>query len=193
MAAASLPSPEDAARLLAGIAPSGGGANPKTGPGGEAPSGPNAAQVPTPEPEPEPIGPKDLDAMMVMIDAARDIGLKLDVERCFRPVSMKPGAIVFEPTENAPSNLGGRIAAFLQEQTGERWLVDSKPNTKGGETIAERRARQHEERMDAIRRDPAMIKALTLFPGAEIITVDDAPELPTSEDDDNAARQENSR
>ena len=131
---------------------------------------------------------------MEMIDAARDIGLKLDVERCFRPVSMKPGAIVFEPTENAPSNLGGRIAAFLQEQTGERWLVDSKPNTKGGETIAERRARQHEERMDAIRRDPAMIKALTLFPGAEIITVDEAPALPTSDDDDqDTARQENSR
>jgi DNA polymerase-3 subunit gamma/tau len=192
MAAASLPSPEDAARLLAGIAPSGGGANPKTGPGGEAPSGPNAAHAP--EPEPEPVGPKDLDAMMEMIDAARDIGLKLDVERCFRPVSMKPGAIVFEPTENAPSNLGGRIAAFLQEQTGERWLVDSKPNTKGGETIAERRARQHEERMDAIRRDPAMIKALTLFPGAEIITVDEAPALPTSDDDDqDTARQENSR
>lgn len=194
MAAASLPSPEDAARLLAGIPPSGGGANPKTGPGGEAPSGPHAAHTPTPEPEPEPVGPKDLDALMVMIDAARDIGLKLDVERCFRPVSMKPGAIVFEPTENAPSNLGGRIAAFLQEQTGERWLVDSKPKSKGGETIAERRAREHEERMDAIRRDPAMIKALTLFPGAEILTVDEAPTLPTSEDDDqDTARQENSR
>ena len=42
--------------------------------------------------------------------------------------------------------------------------------------------------------DGAMIKALTLFPGAEIITVDEAPALPTSDDDDqDTARQENSR
>ena len=192
MAAASLPSPEDAARLLAGVAaPSGGGANPSTGPGG-APSGPHATYAAPPEPEFH--GPKDLDALIALVDEARDIGLKLDIERCFRPVSIKPGAIVFEPTENAPSNLGGRIAAFLQEQTGERWLVDSKPKSKGGETIAERRAREHEERMDAIRRDPAMVKALTLFPGAEILTVDEAAPLPTSEDeDDTTARQENSR
>ena len=192
MAAASLPSPEDAARLLAGVAaPSGGGANPSTGPGG-APSGPHATYAAPPEPEFH--GPKDLDALIALVDEARDIGLKLDIERCFRPVSIKPGAIVFEPTENAPSNLGGRIAAFLQEQTGERWLVDSKPKSKGGETIAERRERQHEERMDAVRRDPAMVKALTLFPGAEILTVDDAAPLPTSEDeDDTTARQENSR
>ena len=190
MAAASLPSPEDAARLLAGVAPSGGGANPSTGPGG-APSGPQASYV---APEPEFHGPKDLDALIALVDEARDIGLKLDIERCFRPVSIKPGAIVFEPTQNAPSNLGGRIAAFLQEQTGERWLVDSKPKSKGGETIAERRERQHEERMDAVRRDPAMVKALTLFPGAEILTVDDAAPLPTSEDeDDTTARQETSR
>jgi DNA polymerase-3 subunit gamma/tau len=190
MAAASLPSPEDAARLLAGVAPSGGGANPSTGPGG-APSGPQASAV---APEPEFHGPKDLDALIALVDEARDIGLKLDIERCFRPVSIKPGAIVFEPTQNAPNNLGGRIAAFLQEQTGERWLVDSKPKSKGGETIAERRERQHEERMDAVRRDPAMVKALTLFPGAEILTVDDAAPLPTSEDeDDTTARQETSR
>ena len=190
MAAASLPSPEDAARLLAGVAPSGGGANPSTGPGG-APSGPQASYV---APEPDFHGPKDLDALIALVDEARDIGLKLDIERCFRPVSIKPGAIVFEPTQNAPSNLGGRIAAFLQEQTGERWLVDSKPKSKGGETIAERRERQHEERMDAVRRDPAMVKALTLFPGAEILTVDDAAPLPTSEDeDDTTARQETSR
>lgn len=196
MAAASLPSPEDAARLLAGIAPSGGGANPSSGPGG-APSGPQASYAaPQPEPEPEFHGPKDLDALISMVDEARDIGLKLDIERCFRPVTIKPGAIVFEPTETAPSNLGGRIAAFLQEQTGERWLVDSKPKSKGGETIAERREREHEERMDAIRRDSSMIKALTLFPGAEILTVDDPAPLPTSEaedDDTNAARQETSR
>ena len=190
MAAASLPSPEDAARLLAGVAPSGGGANPSTGPGG-APSGPQASYV---APEPDFHGPKDLDALIALVDEARDIGLKLDIERCFRPVSIKPGAIVFEPTQNAPNNLGGRIAAFLQEQTGERWLVDSKPKSKGGETIAERRERQHEERMDAVRRDPAMVKALTLFPGAEILTVDDAAPLPTSEDeDDTTARQETSR
>ena len=39
-----------------------------------------------------------------------------------------------------------------------------------------------------------MVKALTLFPGAEILTVDDAAPLPTSEDeDDTTARQETSR
>jgi DNA polymerase-3 subunit gamma/tau len=40
---------------------------------------------------------------------ARDITLKLDVERFIRPISFRPGAIEYEPAPGAPANLAQRL------------------------------------------------------------------------------------
>jgi len=174
MAAAGLPGPEDAMRLLPGRVEPSHRAKPDTD-SQSAPSGPQARTAAL-----ESIGPKTLDGLIALIDEAREIELKLDVERCFRPVTIKPGAIVFEPTDDAPSDLGQRIAYFLEEKTDQRWLVDAKPQTRGSETIAERRRREHEDRMQSAQRDPAIVKARALFPGAEILAVDKPTDRPTS-------------
>ncbi|MEQ8405863.1 MAG: DNA polymerase III subunit gamma/tau [Oceanicaulis sp.] len=209
MAAASLPSPEDAARLLAAAKASGAGeaapSGAAPGPSAEASTAPSAragsprAESPVhpapPDTAPDPApGPTTVEAFLALVEASRDINLKLDIERHVRPVSIRPGRFSFEPAGTPPVSLGGRIASFLSEQTGQRWLVDATAKG-GGETVSERRAREREERQAAIMRDPAMIKALTLFPGAELVSVDAAPEFDTEDDagTPGAQRQETSR
>ncbi len=197
MAGAAMPSPEDAARVLAGGSrepPS--PADPAASDGGDNPPAPQASaeSATSAEAPAAPAGPGDLDALIALIDDRRDIALKLDVERYVRPVSFRPGAVSFEPAEGAPANLGGRLSTFLTEATGERWLVDASAK-RGGETLNERRKREHEKRMAEIMRDPAMVKAMTVFPGAELLSVEE-PAQPASDDaqrDEGAApRQERS-
>jgi len=226
MAAASLPGPEDAARLLAAAKAAGAGAptpgsapqgasqgSVQGGPQGRASAAlasipaqaPAPAQTPAPTAAPTPApppaqtaqasGPETVEAFLALVEASRDINLKLDIERHVRPVSIRPGRFSFEPAGTPPVSLGGRIASFLTEQTGERWLVDATAKN-GGETVSERRAREREARLSAIMRDPVMVKALTLFPGAELVTVEDAPKLDTDTHDagdPGAQRQETSR
>ncbi len=179
MAASNMPPPEDAARLLAVAKETGGAAASAPAP---APTGgrgePSANLAPAPPPEPEaPEGPKSIHDLIAMIEDARDIGLTSDVRRYVRPVSFRPGAVTYEPADGAPNTLGGRIASFLNEATGQRWLVDAQ-GKGGGETLNEIRKREKQEAEAAILRDPAVVKALTLFPGAELIGVED-PGLPT--------------
>ncbi|XBQ16506.1 MAG: DNA polymerase III subunit gamma/tau [Oceanicaulis sp.] len=210
MAAASLPGPEEAARLIAEA--KSGGAAPR--PAGPAPTGtpqqPSGHTAPAPQASApaappsaapgahEPVqGPETIEAFLALVEESRDINLKLDIERHVRPVSIRPGRFAFEPAGDPPASLGGRIASFLSEQTGTRWLVDATAKN-GGETVAERRRRERQERLDAVMRDPVMVKALTAFPGAELVNVEDPPAMDTrlaqSEDDDqDPARQETSR
>ena len=207
MAAASLPPPEDAARLIAAAKSGADASSPPPSPAAQ-PGAPSESQsraaAPAPEPEPDsgepdaPQGPASLADLIALIEEKRDIALKYDVERYLRPVAFRPGAVTFEPAEGAPSNLGGRIAAFLHEATGARWLVDGSAS-RGGETLTERRKREHDARMAEIMRDPVMVKALTVFPGAELIGVetpagDAAPEQQSeNEPGASAPRQETSR
>ncbi|MFW5661455.1 MAG: DNA polymerase III subunit gamma/tau, partial [Oceanicaulis sp.] len=128
-----------------------------------------------------------------LVEESRDINLKLDIERHVRPVSIRPGRFAFEPAGQPPVSLGGRIASFLTEQTGTRWLVDATAKN-GGETVAERRKREREERLAAVMRDPVMVKALTAFPGAELVTVETAPQIDArAADGEPETRQERSR
>ena len=179
MAAAQLPSPEDAARLIAGGAAPQSNAAPAA-PEAQAPSAPQARHEAAPEPaEPEPAepdaqGPSSIEELMVLIERERDIALKRDVERFVRPVTIAAPKFIFEAAEGAPHDLGGRLASFLAEHTGSRWFVDGKA-ARGGETLYERRQREAREREERARRDPAMVRLMTLFPGAEIVSLEAPP------------------
>ncbi|WP_291841854.1 DNA polymerase III subunit gamma/tau [Maricaulis sp.] len=190
--AASLPPPEEAARVLAGL--------PRTGAPSEAPGKPEPATAPDPAPaasnpsslssshralqEAEPAsaveqdeaaicGPQTWEALMEMLREKRDIGLQSDMERYVRPAAFKPGSFSFQPIEDAPRDLAQRLSRRLLEWTGERWMILADAGLRGGETWAERRERLKAERLEAARRDPAVTEALRLFPGAEITAVRD--------------------
>ena len=176
MSAASLPGPEEAARLIAAMAQ--GASLPASAPP-SAPSAPSDAPGASAsaadydgEAEAEShdhgAGPQSLADLLAMIDAEREVLLKDQVERFVRLVSIGKGKLVFEAAQGAPDELSGRLAAFLQAQTGQRWLVDSRGRAPGVETLRERARREALERRERAMRDPAVVKALTLFPGAEL-------------------------
>ena len=206
--AASLPSPEDAARMLAGQA--------------SAPAAPSPAQKAAPEafPEPSPAaqqleeaagldddsppfadedsapasaavspGPETFEALVALIAQRRDIALKSDVERYVRLVSFKPGRIVFEPAKGAPGDIAPRLTKRLQEWTGATWGALATTESRGGETLAEKRRREHRETLESAARDPAVAEALSLFPGAEVVEVRSSGDDDVDDASDQTAEQ----
>jgi DNA polymerase III subunit gamma/tau len=182
--AASLPSPEDAARLLRGneeAAPS--APKPEPAPPANAPVEAPVAQAETPSPAEDDVhedavpvpdiqdAPTSLDAMIEAMTDRADAALRSDMMRFIRPVSFKPGRIVFEPAEHAPADLAQRIAKRLQDWTGVTWAVMATHDSRGGETIRERQKREEREHAQQVARDPVVQQALRIFPGAEIVEV----------------------
>ena len=177
--AADLPGPEEALKALqkgqpvpgsGGSAPSGGGVSHGGGGGGGAAATARALQ---PQPQAQPSAVPTLQSfedVIRLIDARRDIGLKLDVERFVRPISFRPGAITYEPAPGTPSNLQQRLAQRLKEWTGQAWLVAAEGGG-GAESLYERAQRERQEtRKDALA-DPFVQAILQAFDGAEIVDV----------------------
>ena len=200
-AAASLPGPEEAARILAAHP-----ASPAPAPGGEAPGKPEPASMAPADALPvrntppvfEPVSPPDrtqpegevpmagpatFEALIELLREKRDIALQTDVERYVRPAGFKPGSFTYQPEPDCPADLGQRLAKRLLEWTGARWAILASADAKGGETWAERRKRLEAERLEQARRDPAVAEALRLFPGAEILAVRDAPSAADGKDE----------
>ncbi|WP_417468552.1 DNA polymerase III subunit gamma/tau [Maricaulis sp.] len=196
VAASMLPPPEDAARLLASQPPAApdreapGKPEPAAAPAGldaVMPADPVVADAATDAPA-MPQGPASFEELIALLQERRDIVLQLDVERCVRPVSFKPGAMTYQPAEDAPSDLAQRLSKRLQEWTETRWMILADANAKGGETWSERRQRGKQERMAAVRSDPAVEEAMRLFPGAEIVRVIEAAR---PDDTDDTSQAEN--
>jgi DNA polymerase-3 subunit gamma/tau len=156
-AAASLPSPEDAARLLAGGSGGGlGGGMGQGAPGG----GPPAA------------GPQSFADILARLDADREIGLKTDVEAYLRVARFDPdGEIGFALAEGAPSDLAQRLLRFIQPRFGAHWRLAPEAAPDGVETFAERRAREKLEQWRAVEADAGVRAMLEAFPGARIVAI----------------------
>jgi len=174
--AADLPGPEEALKSLreggavAGAPTSGG-----SGGGGGPRAGLARAQELTPA---KPItgaviklaAPASFEDVAALIDARRDIGLRLDVEKYVRPISFRPGAIEFEPVAGAPANLAQRLSARLKEWTGQPWLVVAQGGG-GAETLMERQSRDLAAAHAGAMAEPFVQAVLATFPGTEILEV----------------------
>ncbi len=178
--AADLPSPEDALKALQRgdipAAPSAASSSPATGGGGvRAVAGGGSAQAsaqPSLRPVPKPEGAAVLQTfedVVALIDAKRDVTLKLDVERFVRLVDFKPGVISFEPGPGAPANLSQRLSGRLREWTGQRWMMDLQVG--GRESVRDRQLRQDTEQRARLEADPFVMAMKEAFPGAEIVGV----------------------
>jgi DNA polymerase-3 subunit gamma/tau len=155
-AAASLPPPEDAARLLrSGAAASGGAAS--GGPSEGGASGPRLAKF---------------EDVLALVAARRDIELEIALERFVRLLEFRPGLIRYAPAPGHPADLPQRLMRALKDWTGEPWRVSADGEAAANvESIAERRARERQEDLDAIRAIPFVAEALKAFPGAIIADV----------------------
>ncbi|CAN7192731.1 DNA polymerase III subunit gamma/tau [Phenylobacterium sp. LjRoot219] len=199
--AADLPGPEEALKRLqagdpVGPGPSGGG-----GGGGVAASGGGGASAvarsfaqPQPQSSSEPVASASLrsfEDILALIDKKRDITLKLDVERYVRPISVRPGAIEYEPAPGAPNNLAQRLVGRLKEWTGERWLIAAQGGG-GAESAWERQKREQREARVRIEQDPFVVAVMQAFPGAEIVGIrkPPQPEPPAAAPEDEADSDE---
>ncbi|MEM9667769.1 MAG: DNA polymerase III subunit gamma/tau [Pseudomonadota bacterium] len=163
VSAASLPSPEEAARMIA----AGGGA-------GQAPSSsPNPANSDTTGSllQASGNGPTSFDDIVSLMDVRREAILSSEVSQFVRPVSCGPGALVCDVKEGAPGNLLARIASFLEADTGLEWSVTRSDERSSTETLKERHDRVRAEKIAAAAQHPSVKQALALFPGSEITDV----------------------
>jgi DNA polymerase-3 subunit gamma/tau len=207
-AVTSLPSPEDAARLLAAGAavPS-----PKSQP--EAPRAPARVEPMRVEPgrmetgrveagrvetgravTPSALAPQaheeehgdivrlsSLREIVAELDARREIELKYDIERFVRPAEIDFGHFRYTAAPNAPHNLSQRIKDWLEDVTRVEWDV-LQSNDGGAESVKELRTRKGVEKMRAIEAIPRVAEALRVFPGARVLRVDNADAADDLED-----------
>jgi DNA polymerase-3 subunit gamma/tau len=179
--AADLPGPEEALKALRDgeFTPGGGGGGGGgLSMGGGGSGGGSIAQARTlsaPQPAQQPAPTlATFEDMVRLLGTKREITLKMDVERYMRPISFRPGAITYEPTPGAPSNLAGRLVAKLKEWTGQPWLVAAEGGG-GAETAWEREKREQREALDEIKADPFVRSVMLAFPGASILEVRQTP------------------
>ena len=180
-AAMSLPSPEDAARMIAGGA---------AVPGPKPPPEPTRAPAPrheTPttsvlavstavapeEDHADVVRLSSLREIVAELDARREISLKYEIERFVRPAEIDFGHFRYTAAPNAPNNLSQRIKDWLEDVTGVEWEV-LQSNDGAAESVKERRSRKAVEKLRSAEAHPVIAEALRVFPGARVLRVDEA-------------------
>ncbi len=173
--AADLPGPEEALKALreggdipaapSSPAPRGGGASARSS------AAPMMAARSEPSPAAAPqVTLRNFDDVVALIDARRDIALRLDVEKYLRLISFRTGAISYEPAPGAPNNLAQRLSARLKEWTGQPWLVAAEGGG-GADTLAQVKARELEVARAEALADPFVRQVMQVFPGAEVTEI----------------------
>ena len=149
VAAAGLPSPEEAARMIAQGTAGGGGTSGAPSEGGSGPTG--------------------FDEVVDRLKARREVLLLGEVETYIRPAAASPGRLECALVDGAPEGLLRRLASFLEEDTGHAW--DIRQVETSAETLKDRAERIRREKIDAVRAHPRVQTALAALPGAEIVDV----------------------
>ena len=185
--AADLPGPEEALKRLQSGEPPGGGSAPRGGGGGGG--GVSAQLAARPVMAPALPDPQTFEQVVALIGEKREVGLQMDVERYVKPVSFKPGAIVYESVQGAPIELARKLSARLREWTGRTWLIAA--NGQGGaETVIERQKKDRAAERAEVEANPFIKAVMLAFPGAklgEIKTIAPTvvtPEIPDVVEDD---------
>ncbi len=164
--AATLPSPEEAARMLV-----------------EKASSPGKPEQHREAPPEEPGGLTSFANIIAYLDEIREINLHVELERYIRPGDVREGYFSCELENNAPADLLNRLRIFLEKETGIDWVVEQ--ISGGGETVKQFEKRSRAEQFEAAANHPAIAAALQCLAGAEIIDVIDAPSVETPPEETN--------
>ncbi|HVY02728.1 MAG TPA: DNA polymerase III subunit gamma/tau, partial [Caulobacterales bacterium] len=160
-AAAGLPPPEDAAKLLRAAAERPSDAPPAAAPASEAPGLLNK-----------------FEDVVALLGERRLVELQIEAERYILLRAFSPGRIVYAPAPGAPIDLALRLSRALQEITGETWELEEESAPAAAppavESLAARRRREEQAAMEELKRHPFIADALKAFPGADIVEVREA-------------------
>jgi DNA polymerase-3 subunit gamma/tau len=153
VASAGLPSPEEAARMIAE---------------GKASPGKPEAQAEAP---PDAGGLDSFDSILAHLTELREINLQVELERYVKPGPITYGHFTCELEAAAPADVLARLKSFLERQTGDDWVVEQ---IRGGaETVRAAEIRTKEERFASAAAHPLIAAALNSLPGATIVDVID--------------------
>ena len=153
-AASSLPSPEEAARMIA-----------------EGARSPGKPEAPL-EPAPGAAGgiASFADIVRALTDA-REVALQVDTERFIRFASVSAGRLSYALAPGAPPGLAGRLKTFLDNETSLDWQITE--SETDAESLRERERREKAERIAAAKEHPFIAATLNAIPGAVILDVTD--------------------
>ncbi|WP_284262880.1 DNA polymerase III subunit gamma/tau [Roseicyclus amphidinii] len=185
---ADLPTPGDLVKKLHATPAPAGGAGPARPSGGGGPVHAPRAQAPVArgsggpqaalqaQPGPDLSLYPTFDAVVALIEQARDIKLLVEVKTCLRLAAYAPGRIEFEPTETAPGDLAQRLGRALQLATGARWII-STVREGGGQTIAEAEQAERRALEAELEQHPLLQAVKAAFPEAKIAAIRTREEL----------------
>ncbi len=109
--------------------------------------------------------------VLALIDARRDLHLRVEVEKYVQLVSYKPGRIEFAPAGEMSSGFPARFAARLQNWTGARWVITLA--SEGGESTIEARKDAHKASLqEEAMAHPLVAAVFKAFSGAEILNIE---------------------
>ena len=190
-AAAALPSPEDAARMLAGgegPGPGGGGGagspgNGSTGGGRNAPTtsggsngvrasaGGAAVAMIAPQVENAP-GPvlRTLGEICAALQSDKQVDLLFEVEHYVRPAEIEYGRFSYTAKPSLMTDFPMRMKNWLESTTGVEWKIHTAHSDK--KTLAELREEEEAERIAEISAMPEVAELLNAFPQAKIVKVE---------------------
>ena len=199
---ADLPTPADAVKTMsesAGAGGGGGASQPSStgavpsgsptgvvgnGPGGSAPALAVEQAAPSPMQSSEPVAqlkadPQSFEEVIALTDELNERILKANLVSNvhlvrFDPVTpSNPGSILYRPGKNAPGDLAQQLSRFLNEHTGQRWVVTVSLDEQGGDTVHEQEEEAKRLKRDEIAAHPFMQSVLETFPGAKIEEIRD--------------------
>ncbi len=158
----------DAVSSMRGPASSNGGATMRLV---EPAERPDAVAPPQPAIEADPAVPVgSIEDIIALADKQRDMQFKIMVKNCVRLVSIRPGRLEINLTENAPKTLLTDLSQRLSDWTGIRWMV-SLSREQGSATINETETAKRDSLLSDAKSDPDVAAILSRFPGAKIINV----------------------
>jgi DNA polymerase III subunit gamma/tau len=192
---ADLPTPDEAVRMIAdGGAPSQSAPPPppqsaSASASASASSATAAAPAYDPAPQVDTV-PKAVlrtfEDVLALADEKREAMLRTHLVSDVRIVRFEVGRIEFNPAPNAPRDLAGRLAGFLNEHTGTRWMVSV--STEAGEDTLQEKRQTEENNLKAEAEALPLVKAvMETFPGAKLEDVRkiDEADIPPLRNPDN--------
>jgi DNA polymerase-3 subunit gamma/tau len=115
----------------------------------------------------------DFNDVIELIRAKRNVDLLIEIEDNLRLVTYQIGRIEIQVTAIASSDLASRLALFLKENTGERWVI-SIVSSGGAKTIKELKEKKNHDRKIESNDNPLIAKILSTFPGSKITSIVDS-------------------
>ncbi|MBX9729859.1 MAG: DNA polymerase III subunit gamma/tau [Sphingomonas sp.] len=112
--------------------------------------------------------PTDFDAVLGLLDTAREMGLAEKLRLTARVVRFAPPDIVLSSAKPFPADIPGELADVLRRLTGKSWRITTE-DTPGAPSVREAQANARAAELDWVRGTPIVKAAMEAFPAAEVV------------------------